>query len=1182
MAFVINEMRIKELINLIGSVKGVSEIIEVTTKKIVELYGIDRVSLTLIFNEEVYKSSATALPSYPQYFLPLSQEKGKLLIESEEFRSPLVLDSVDSNIPAATAEIFKKNQIKSLVVLPFIAATYQGFFELHSIKNKREWESGELSEIRLVIVTLEAVLNSKLQNQNDGSAKFSSIPELLSAFPGLSFFIDSRGIVCSVNDESTSYLEKADFKPLGKRFEKMLEYLVTAESKPIFQSAVLRVLAQIDNRASFNSILITEVEERTYQFNVTRHNDGVLVIGVPVTVAIIDETRLSQLKSSYLRLLETGNTVIFRTNASFSVTEVIGNSSRVFGIDSDRFLRAGGSLWMRLVHREELSRLKDYIASIVAQPREFAEEFRIIHQSTGSIRRMFGRGVPLFATTGELVGWEGITVDITDVRSAEEEVISQQQRIEALYEVARALQMNLDPTMVALKGLRALIKATNSSAGLVFFYDEKTDTLELSAAEGLGHAYVTEAEKLINGPSLARFAITNREGILVENIQEDPRAVVKIAKTEGLKATIVSPLIVGSKVLGAIVVFRRETRAFNKADFELVGAASNQIALATRQAELYANEKKQADFFAALYRLSHELSRHASPKEISHHAFKILHQELACKRMWLGVINEQGTHIVGQAGFGPGVRRRIVELQIELNADQNDLLNEALKQKEPLIIQPSETEHCTGLERVFERLNPGPFAVVPLVSLGQLVGVLVIEPSVGAGFFTPGRMSFLTSMANEVAVVFMANRFQSKLAEAEKMRMAGLFASGVAHNFNNMLQAILGQASLIELQLDKKSLLRDAVSVIKGAASRGAMLVRQLLSFSTVDTREKSHFSIAQLIEQSQDLYKTILGSPTELHLDITTDDSQIYADQGQIQQVLTNLLVNSKEAISQGSASVSISCTRIRLRSGEIDPELAPGDYLRIEVKDNGVGMNEDQRSRCFEPFYTTKNVDAVTGIGVTGSGLGLSTAYSILKQHDGLITVQSVVGEGSTFSLYLPAAFSATQLASQTLPKVYFYSLDPIQQITIDSGLDSLGIKPIIIESEENLYQVINDKNSSRIIILDADRATDQMADFIESASSFAPNLKAILLSFNPLRWKRAISDQRNLQVYDKPLAVWTLREVVKGMVGTKVRSKLDRQIDIIKDDTGHNVNIGTDYDNTASTKKQIKKQSDEEEYQ
>lgn len=589
-----------------------------------------------------------------------------------------------------------------------------------------------------------------------------------------------------------------------------------------------------------------------------------------------------------------------------------------------------------------------------------------------------------------------------------QQLIDQNRRVEALYEVAQALQFSTDPAVVTLKGLKAVVKATNSDGGVAFLYDRSARRLELVASEGVSAAYVDAIEKTLEGYSLVRHVAESGEGLLMDNMQHDPRARVEVAKIENVQAAILQPLMHEGQVLGELMIFCREAGRYNTEDFDLVRAATSQIAVAARQAELYTSSKRQANSLAALYRLSHELSQYLTVEEVSQHAFKILHEVLACKRMWLGVMNEQRTHIKGHAGFGPGVRKPLIDVQIELNL-RHDFLDEALSRREPIIVPENAKAECSGLNRIMRNLKLGAFVVLPLISLGQVVGILVIEPAVAQGFFNENKLSLLNSMASEIAAVILARKFEARIAESDKMRMAGLLASGVAHNFNNLLQAIMGQASLIQLQLDPNSPLNKSSKMILDAAERGGQLVRQLMAFSQPTTMQKKVVSVNQLLQDSHDFYRSILGASIDLKYDIRSDAPLVEADYSQLQQALTNMLINAKEAIPEGRAGVvKLSTVGVRLRSNEVDPELAPGYYLRVNLEDNGLGMDEEKRSRCFEPFFTTKNVDKSSGVGIGGSGLGLSSAYSLVKQHQGLITVQSYVGEGSVFSVYLPAVES------------------------------------------------------------------------------------------------------------------------------------------------------------------------------
>lgn len=726
-----------------------------------------------------------------------------------------------------------------------------------------------------------------------------------------------------------------------------------------------------------------------------------------------DSATLDDAKSfSFERLIATSNSIIIRTDREFRIEQVIGDCHGFLGCSTEHLINSGSEIWKEILSDQDAIRLQRILTRANSLSSEFSEEFRIRNVSTGELRWLIIRAVPRFTANKKLSGWEGIGIDISEQRRTKDALAAQRRRVEALYEVSRALQMNLDPSMVTLHGLRALIRATESDSGLGFSYDEQSKQLELVAAEGVTSAYIEEVELKINDRSLVRYSVENGEGLIIPDIQSDSRAAVRVAEREGLKSTIVMPIMLEGRCLGAMVLFCKTADAYKKDDLDLVKAAANQIALATYQAELFATQRKQASSFAALYRLSHELTSRFSLSEIAERSFAILHEELACKRIWLGVINEQGTHLVGQGGFGPGIRKKICDLQVELSL-RHDFLDQAISMKQPIVVKPGDNFECSGLNTILSKLAAGPFAIVPLVSLSHVVGVLIVEPAIASGFFTLSKLNFLASLGSEIATAILARRFEGRMAEAEKMRMAGLLASGVAHNFNNLLQAVMGQASLLEIQLAPGSSGFKSTQMIKSAAQRGANLVRQLLTLAKDEPDKRAPFSVHSFLSDSIELYRSILGNGVQLTLNAPTTLLDIDADYSQVQQVMTNILVNARDALG-ASGEVQIDATIVRVRSGEIDPELAPGQYVRISVNDTGAGMDSERLSRCFEPFYTTKNVDPVTGIGVGGSGLGLSTAYLIVKRHGGLITAHSQLGVGSTFTIFLPVHQQTSQNAT------------------------------------------------------------------------------------------------------------------------------------------------------------------------
>jgi signal transduction histidine kinase len=559
-----------------------------------------------------------------------------------------------------------------------------------------------------------------------------------------------------------------------------------------------------------------------------------------------------------------------------------------------------------------------------------------------------------------------------------------------------------------------------------------------------------------------------------------------------------------------------------------------QIATAVRQAETFDEEKRRVRSAEALYRMSRELSKYRTPREIAEHAFPILQEEFSLKRIWFGVLNEQSTHIAGKAGVGPGMRRQVQEIQIELSL-RHDFLDEAIRTQKPVVVPEGAKAECSGLNRIMGRLSAGTFMIYPLISLNQVIGILVLEPEMPATFFTETRLQLLAGMAGEMASVLLARRFESKMAEAGKMRMAGLLASGVAHNFNNLLQAILGQVALIEMNLPKGSQATSYTKSISDAAQRGARLVSQLLNFSLPGPASKIPLKVDLMLRSSLELYRSLVGPNVGLTLTLEPQDAAVVGDHGQLQQAITNLLVNAKDAIGQrGDGTVEITLKRVAVESGEVDPELSPGQYVRIDVRDNGEGMNPEQQARCFEPFFTTKNVDRLSGVGMSGSGLGLSSAYSIIRQHDGIITIHSQAKEGTTVSIYLPLHEAAAQRAgpeTSTRPTaagsgVLVLGLEPGVLPFTASLFSSLGYRTKSVFDAQQLVDLLRrapDRWTG--VLLDLDRLDEDASKIAAQLAKEFPEVGVFCASAVPKEWSERLPSVENIELMDKPLGVWAV---------------------------------------------------------
>ncbi len=235
-------------------------------------------------------------------------------------------------------------------------------------------------------------------------------------------------------------------------------------------------------------------------------------------------------------------------------------------------------------------------------------------------------------------------------------------------------------------------------------------------------------------------------------------------------------------------------------------------------------------------------------------------------------------------------------------------------------------------------------------------------------------------------------RMEEEIQKASTLESIGILAGGIAHDFNNILTAILGNISLARLELPPGAVsvrLEDAAK----ASLRAKSLTQQLLTFSRGGAPIRNPASAEELIRETAGF--ALRGSNVRCTFDIAADLWPVIVDEAQVSQVINNVIINADQAMP-GGGNVEVRAENVAVRPGE-EPPLAEGDYVRISIRDQGVGISREDLARIFNPFFTTKE---------TGTGLGLTTASSIIKRHEGTIRAESELGVGTTVSIYLPAA--------------------------------------------------------------------------------------------------------------------------------------------------------------------------------
>ncbi len=270
-------------------------------------------------------------------------------------------------------------------------------------------------------------------------------------------------------------------------------------------------------------------------------------------------------------------------------------------------------------------------------------------------------------------------------------------------------------------------------------------------------------------------------------------------------------------------------------------------------------------------------------------------------------------------------------------------------------------------------------------------------------------MSFLVKFTTYISNVSYANlklekeikerqELQARLAQVQKMDSIGRLAGGVAHDFNNKLLLILGYVELIMSQSGPGSQNYDELVEIQKAAQHSAEITRQLLAFARKQTIAPQVLDLNSTVESMLKMLRRLIGENIGLSWLPGTDLGLVRLDPAQIDQILTNLCVNARDAI-QGTGKINIATASATFDEADCAPrtDYIPGDYITLTVSDNGSGMDQQTIANIFEPFFTTKEFGK-------GTGLGLATVYGIVKQNRGVITVSSEIDQGTTFKIYLP----------------------------------------------------------------------------------------------------------------------------------------------------------------------------------
>lgn len=275
-------------------------------------------------------------------------------------------------------------------------------------------------------------------------------------------------------------------------------------------------------------------------------------------------------------------------------------------------------------------------------------------------------------------------------------------------------------------------------------------------------------------------------------------------------------------------------------------------------------------------------------------------------------------------------------------------------------------------------------------------------------------------------------RLEDGLRQAQKMEAVGQLAGGVAHDFNNILTVIMGYEEFLAAKIQQDDPMYKDLEEIKKATERASTLTHQLLAFSRKQILTPKILDLNNVVSNMEKMLKRLIGEDIDMVFIPSVNLYKIWADQGQIEQVVMNIIVNARDAMPDGgkitieTANIELDETYVRTHGG-----VQKGPHIVLSISDTGIGMNEETKSRIFEPFFTTKEVGR-------GTGLGLATVYGIVKQSNGNIWVYSEPGKGTTFKIYFPQI--SQDLESNVLPEIMNESLNGAETVLLVEDEKSL----------------------------------------------------------------------------------------------------------------------------------------------
>lgn len=524
----------------------------------------------------------------------------------------------------------------------------------------------------------------------------------------------------------------------------------------------------------------------------------------------------------------------------------------------------------------------------------------------------------------------------------------------------------------------------------------------------------------------------------------------------GLKSAFGFPLLIGPGVVGVMEFFSEQEHEPAEKLLEIMTHLGAQLGRVIERQQAQEGLQQSEIYFRRLTESSLDLITILGPD---------------------GIIRYESSSIEGALGYKPEEYTGKNAFEFVHPDDTPRVLHafmEALQKKGNTPLLNFRFRHKDGSYRILEGVGNNMLA----------------DPAVGAIVFNSRD-------------IIERKRLEEQFLQAQKVQAIGQLAAGVAHDFNNILTAILGYADMLLMQFKAGDPHQGHVAGIKQATIRATALTRQLLAFGRKQMLQPTVMDLNTSISEMDKMLRRLLGEGVDLTAIPHPQLGRVKADPGQVEQVILNLAVNARDAMPRGG-KLTIETNNVRLDEeyARHRTEVQPGDYVMLAVSDNGSGMTPDVRNRLFEPFFTTKEKGK-------GTGLGLATCHGIVKQSGGHIAVYSELGMGTTFKVYLPRVDEGVNIStgpveeSANLPRgdetLLLVEDEPMVRELGASLLSKLGYTVLVASNGRQALNLIHADRGRTIHALVTDVVMPEMGgkDLADSLRIISPQIKVIFCS-------------------------------------------------------------------------------------